>query len=1414
MLARASKRKLRYHASLSKQINSSFQQLNLPWLCPAQLQWIARTSLATQAAAQDNPRARQSTSVATRHDTRSLATATDPHIPRPDSIPFLTNFALSTTNQARAVPSFSSIQTWDNFRPLVIHEQIAEPPPRAKRLRGIGGDATELFQNLHACIGVSRWDRAAAIVRRLADMFHPNAPELLEAHVVYLQALVYALCRGSHDVSLKKIQKWFEVEIRRNGIQPSPAIFALMCRASLNSLDGKPRSRTVRRYLHLAEEVGLLHDTISSGEFPLDEWQELGDIRNDLFAPILPKDITEECDYVELDPSNEPTPSKEYRLDDVPRVPIRPVEQKGLGLDTLKRSLMVINQPTVLHQDKFESAFRQDKDYAWNYARQEEMEENVVDAAMERWRKEHDQMLKMGINTSLRTKSMGALLWNWHTALLTEVRRELEDIKNAFENEDQQRSDDRLSYGPYFESVSAEKIAATTVVTTLELLVQQGISDGVWFGKLAKQIGARLVTEARGKVDGRNPKTRRWSNGTAQQRQQVLQRLYKGNTIFKEGNELLKASTETDALRHKSSEWPLAVKVQIGALLVARLLDVAKVDVPEDTGREGTKVPESAFKHEVKSWKGRPMGVINAHPTLIEKLMQEPPRYAVGAHLPMIVQPKPWTGFNEGGYLRYSTPIMRLKGNDEVQEMYAQAACEKGDLQQVCAGLDVLGKTGWRINQDVLRVILDAWNSGEAIANIPAENPDIPLPPEPDPSEGEKARAMWRMAVQTLENEKMGYHSQRCYFNLQLEIAQAFSNEVFYYPHNIDFRGRAYPISPYFNHMGADHTRGLLMFAKGKELGAVGLKWLKIHLANVFGYDKASLQEREDFATEHITDLYDSATNPLNGQKWWLKADDPWQCLATCFELKKAFDSPDPTKYVSHLPVHQDGTCNGLQHYAALGGDTFGAQQVNLEPGDRPADIYSGVANLVRAAIDRDAEEGNEIAKVLRTKITRKVVKQTVMTNVYGVTFVGARAQVQKQLDAIMRNRSECDIDNYQLAAYIAKKIFQALATMFQGAQAIQFWLGECANRISTAITAEQIAKIREQQGNAVATPDPKYKSKATKWSRPGRPSLKKDQVKSLFKSSVIWTTPLKLPVVQPYRNEKLHEIRTVLQSIKMRTPNPHDTVSRRKQLQGFPPNFIHSLDATHMLLSALKCDEIGLTFAAVHDSFWTHASDVAVMNRVLRDAFVKMHGEDIVGRLAAEFAARYGNAMYLAIVWSRSPTGMKIKALRASRSSTKAHAARKAGKQPLSLQERKKHQTQVHNKRVYLTQELMEEYERHEMLKSKDPEVRAKAEKIVTPASIFLSSDSSDLALPSELSDAALGAIPTEDASPDTDLFESAIGRDSLAAASEADSNAEPRTKTREQQIHVWVPLTFPEVPMRGDWDVSRLKESVYFFS
>ena len=62
--------------------------------------------------------------------------------------------------------------------------------------------------------------------------------------------------------------------------------------------------------------------------------------------------------------------------------------------------------------------------------------------------------------------------------------------------------------------------------------------------------------------------------------------------------------------------------------------------------------------------------------------------------------------------------------------------------------------------------------------------------------------------------------------------------------------------------------------------------------------------------------------------------------LAACMEVRGALAWHDAwgstATYPSRLPVQIDGSCNGLQHYAALGRDAPGGAAVNLEPFDRP----------------------------------------------------------------------------------------------------------------------------------------------------------------------------------------------------------------------------------------------------------------------------------------------------------------------------------------------------------------------------------------------------------------------------------------------------------------------------------------------
>jgi len=131
--------------------------------------------------------------------------------------------------------------------------------------------------------------------------------------------------------------------------------------------------------------------------------------------------------------------------------------------------------------------------------------------------------------------------------------------------------------------------------------------------------------------------------------------------------------------------------------------------------------------------------------------------------------------------------------------------------------------------------------------------------------------------------------------------------EGFFYPHNVDFRGRAYPMHPYLNHVDSDMCRGILEFAEGRPLGRSGLQWLKIHLAKLYGHgvNKWSHEGRLAFAENNLGDIFDSADKPLEGRRWWLKAEYPFQCLAVCIDLAAALRSPTPEAFISHIPVHQ-----------------------------------------------------------------------------------------------------------------------------------------------------------------------------------------------------------------------------------------------------------------------------------------------------------------------------------------------------------------------------------------------------------------------------------------------------------------------------------------------------------------------------
>ncbi|TIA84077.1 hypothetical protein E3P92_00234 [Wallemia ichthyophaga] len=993
---------------------------------------------------------------------------------------------------------------------------------------------------------------------------------------------------------------------------------------AVKDLPGKPSLRDVIvKYDHftsLSESFAavavLTRAAATAGNVPLIE--ELAEIHSELERSLNGHSE----DNMEPDNQDTPTPTQEEQ--DIMGVKSPSTSETPYNLYSLRQSLKPLG-----HTSKTLAA-----DPA---ARQRLLEESAYETAKARFEHEMNELEKAGVATALSGQPLQKLMWEWWKKLSVLIGEKLD--RNMHLETHKTKEDKFINeISPFLSLLSSEKMALITVLEILRLSGTGGIAEGMKTTRALLSVGKAVENEHHAEIlKSKHGVSLKGVEADAKQVKRKL-RYFDHKKAEKELDlkspeftglidEAMGTSTPDEhfayphdiaserALARVHEErmnrawtpnWSQMIRIKVGSFLVDSLMECATITRIADRDGEEIKETQPAFSQSYQYVRGRKLGVIKVNTVVADRLDKDPLGSTIHPrHLPMLVKPKPWLRYDNGGYLFHKNFAMRFKDSNE-QQSYIAKASNEGTMEPVLAGLDVLGQTPWNVNQKVFAVVKQAWNSGEGVAKIPPATTHTPDPIKPSNYESDpKQRSNYLISMKAVVNERRNNHSIRCDTNYKLEIAKAFLNETFYFPHTLDFRGRAYPIPPHLNHIGDDLSRGLLKFAETRPLGEKGMRWLKIHLANVYGYDKASFNERENFADEHLADIYDSADRPLDGRGWWLKADDPWQCLAACYEIQAALESSNPLAYESSLPVHQDGTCNGLQHYAALGGDPMGAKQVNLEQADRPSDVYTAVADLVIADIRRDAQtDDNAFAKLLEGKITRKVVKQTVMTTVYGVTFIGARDQIDKQL----QDRGDIPRELiYSTASYLAKKVLRSIGDLFSGANAIQKWLSMSARYVSKSIPPERLVKALEPAEGRSAS----GKSTASRTS--------KEQM-----TSVIWTTPLGLPIVQPYRKAKKKQIATLLQSVYLADPNLPTEVNPIKQASAFPPNFIHSLDATHMILTALQCCQIGITYASVHDSYWTHASTVDHMSEIIRDTFVKLHCEEILKRLRDEVVERY----------------------------------------------------------------------------------------------------------------------------------------------------------------------------------------------
>jgi DNA-directed RNA polymerase len=402
-----------------------------------------------------------------------------------------------------------------------------------------------------------------------------------------------------------------------------------------------------------------------------------------------------------------------------------------------------------------------------------------------------------------------------------------------------------------------------------------------------------------------------------------------------------------------------------------------------------------------------------------------------------------------------------------------------------------------------------------------------------------------------------------------------------YFPLQLDFRGRSYPVPSYLQPQGNDLAKGLLCFADRIPLGTDGMRWLAVHIANCYGgtekLDKQAFDVRVRWVRENHAEIVADAEDPQRDDALWTKAEAPFQFLAGCFEwhamAQHAAREGTTETFASNLPVGLDGSCNGLQHFSAMLHDPVGGKATNLAPSAAPSDIYTLVADEVRRQIELDLasddEEVVQFARFWMTKgISRKWTKRNTMTLPYGVTRQGMKDQLWAEIGPTNQRTffAGWEIDHGKVVAYLAGKNWGAIGSVVVAAREAMDWI-------------QQIARATSKAG-----------------------------------APVMWTTEDGLPVMQRYSGRDSIKVEILGSKYNLTLRPFNGKLNAQKQALALAPNFVHSVDAAHMRAVTRRLVELGITsMSMVHDSFATHAGNVETLTSVIRQEFVTLHSKPLL---------------------------------------------------------------------------------------------------------------------------------------------------------------------------------------------------------
>jgi DNA-directed RNA polymerase len=527
---------------------------------------------------------------------------------------------------------------------------------------------------------------------------------------------------------------------------------------------------------------------------------------------------------------------------------------------------------------------------------------------------------------------------------------------------------------------------------------------------------------------------------------------------------------------------------------------------------------------------------------------------------PTIEKPLEWLQeSNTGG--GYHTPDMQK------QLSYAVKGKGVGPVaKQVVDMLNTLQSQEWTINVPVLRAVREISlrkDFGDVVAAYAVDKPEF----NEDFTELEKKQ--WKgLARQWYSDKKVRtikhLRSQKV-FRDALDLAQY---DTIWFVYYADSRGRTYVRSSSVSPQGSDLEKGLIQFKQGYPLNDdAAIRWFKIAGANRFGLDKLTLKQREEWVDANADVILATGQSPTDRLEW-TEAESPVQYLAWAIEYAEW--RQDPQGFLSRIPLGQDGTCNGLQNFSALMCDSVGGAAVNLTAGDAPRDIYTDVAKRVTELLQAMPRSKFRDAW-LKHGINRKITKRTTMTLPYGCTRFACAQFINEDYISVVKPPEIKMADYGDAANFLSHVVWQALDDVVVKAREVMLWLQGWAAHAARG-------------GHRVA-----------------------------------WVAPSGLHVVSEYDAFTKREVKSVAFKSRLMLSKPTGRQDVKKVMNAVAPNFVHSLDASHLARVVARAGSEGIPLAVIHDDFGTVAQYTERLHQIIREEFVGMYeGNTLLKDMAA----------------------------------------------------------------------------------------------------------------------------------------------------------------------------------------------------